>query len=490
MAAPLFLLSPEIFCQIFSLLPPHGVFGVSLTCRFLLEVAKTNLGRHKELAQKHKVVYLGYSVEMDGLLSPIVYLDMIESNPNMAFYPRVVQMLEYSHDQSDGEGSADEGDMFEGRDRERGIMENRKGFRESVEACPYLTEGEDLKWKTAISENGDDDAALALLLSMLPNLKEIVIWIHYRPLPYTSQMVSRIAQATRLNPERTTALSKLQSFRLGQRGDTDADNLRFFLPFMELPSVWHIAGWRIKQEGRMNEDEDTEPIMSVTYPNIKMIDFEQSNVDERAMQELLSMTNHLSTFAYEVDGNMPYGVAFAPDVMVDALLQYSAHFLEELQLVVQPDWAIVEPWRFIMSLRLFQKLRTVEVDAEFLCQRDDDDDDLPDDMGSLVESMPETLETLALRYLRLDQIDVLFDGFGEKRQQRLKSLSKVILLHPDHGNRNAHLIVERVRKVCEDGCVELEVFDERGGFPFYDAIMKIGLIEKPMLCENYPTNWD
>jgi hypothetical protein len=51
-----------------------------------------------------------------------------------------------------------------------------------------------------------------------------------------------------------------------------------------------------------------------------------------------------------------------------------------------------------------------EIEAEFLCR--EDGEDVTEDLGPLVESMPESLELLALRHSRLDQIEVLFQGLG------------------------------------------------------------------------------
>ncbi|KAE9372856.1 hypothetical protein N431DRAFT_467083 [Stipitochalara longipes BDJ] len=246
MPTPLLSIPPELLSKMFSLLLPNELLDLSLCCRFLSGLANSSLKRHNELSQKHKVLYLGYSTEIDGPLSPIIVLDMIMKDPNMAYYPRVLQVLEYSHDKSDDNGDEDrDWNRFEGRAKEEEIVEKWVGFFEFVEKEPS-------KWATALLETGDDDIALATLISLLPNLKEVVIWLHHRQLPCTFQTVSRIAQTTHQTPEATHSLSRLQSFRLGQRGDTEADNLALVLAFMNLPSVWHIFGWHVKQEGELD----------------------------------------------------------------------------------------------------------------------------------------------------------------------------------------------------------------------------------------------
>jgi hypothetical protein len=215
-----------------------------------------------------------------------------------------------------------------------------------------------------------------------------------------------------------------------------------------------------------------------------MLAFEQSNIDGYAMRDLLSRTHSLRSFVYEVDGNNPYDVPFAPDVMVEALEQYSAHSLEEFQMVVNPDWAAMEPWRHIAPLRAFQKLRIVEVEAESLCR--EDDEDVTEDLKPLVESMSKTLEALALS---LEQSEVLFEGFWEARENELKELKRVVLRHPDHGNAPRPL-AELARSACGKARIEVEIFDGRERFPFYEAVMGVELVERPAFCANYPRNWD
>jgi hypothetical protein len=148
--------------------------------------------------------------------------------------------------------------------------------------------------------------------------------------------------------------------------------------------LWSISGWHVKQDGPLDFETDSEspPPQSSISPNIKMLAFEQSNIDGYAMRDLLTRTHSLRRFTYEVDGNNLYDVPFLPYVMVEALEQYSVHSLEEFQMVVNPDWAVMEPWRHIASLRAFQKLRIVEVEAEFRYR--EDDEDVAEDLKPLV----------------------------------------------------------------------------------------------------------
>jgi hypothetical protein len=70
-----------------------------------------------------------------------------------------------------------------------------------------------------------------------------------------------------------------------------------------------------------------------------------------------------------------------------------------------------------------------------------------------------------LRNLRLEQVRVLFEGFGEMKKNVLKELKRVVLRHPDSGNA-AGPIAELVRSTCGKAGVEVEFFDGKGEFRF------------------------
>ena len=140
MSSLLSRLPSELLSKIFTLLLPNEVLVLTLCCKSLAGLGKSSLRRHKELSQRYKVLYLGYSVEVGGLWSPIVLLVMIMNDPNITYYPRIVQLLEYSHDELDDDSDKDEErNWLEGRAKEQKIVEKWGGFREFVESESSLS---------------------------------------------------------------------------------------------------------------------------------------------------------------------------------------------------------------------------------------------------------------------------------------------------------------------------------------------------------------
>jgi len=218
--------------------------------------------------------------------------------------------------------------------------------------------------------------------------------------------------------------------------------------------------------------------------NIRMVAFEKANIYPPFLVHLIRGIKFLRTFFYEIDGNMSDNATVAPDEISLELLRYAANSLEELHLVVYPGWATVEPWRHMHSLRSFSKLRTIEVDAELLC-RSHEGENLAADARPLVEILPSTLQSLALRHLSPKQAEVLFAGFAKRSQRDLPVLKKLVLRHPKFGT-NVEKILQRLRLACEEKEIEIQVEYERGPHPFSNSYVGSSLVERPAFCKNYP----
>lgn len=127
MSPPLFRLPNEVFDHIFSLILPHEVLNAALSCKSVLEVAKPHLTKYKDLSQANKVVYLGYTADVDGLISPLAYLETIVRNPSLAYYPRAIQLLEYDNEEYwDEDDERDFEKSFEGRELEKEIVRRQQ----------------------------------------------------------------------------------------------------------------------------------------------------------------------------------------------------------------------------------------------------------------------------------------------------------------------------------------------------------------------------
>ena len=131
----------------------------------------------------------------------------------------------------------------------------------------------------------------AILLTLLPNLQEVVIWQNNRSLPQTASMISAIAQATLKSPDQKHALCKFHSFRMCQRGENEDVARDILVLFTAIPSLQRITGinvnLRVPPHGR-------QPFQKVNGwgprppTNVKSLVFEQSTVGYTAIPHLFA----------------------------------------------------------------------------------------------------------------------------------------------------------------------------------------------------------
>lgn len=123
------------------------------------------------------------------------------------------------------------------------------------------------------------------------------------------------------------------------------------------------------------------------------------------------------------------------------MILYAKDTLEDLSFIAKPGWAVLQNWRRVDTLKVF--------------------------------------EQLALKHLYEDQARVLFGGFQEEIERgELSGLKDVVLMDPDNG-RIATAVVEVVRSACEGTGVVVEMKDVSGSS-----------IERPAIYSSYPRKRD
>lgn len=214
-------------------------------------------------------------------------------------------------------------------------------------------------------------------------------------------MVSSIAQASAKSPDNNHALSKLQSFRLGQRGESVENGLNAIFPFTAIPTVQQIRGINVHLE---TQPDAPEPFRSCDgwdarpATGVKSLVFKQSNVLPSAIPYLLEWGKFtmLSRFWYEVAGNNADIESFSPDWVVNALMMYAKETLEELYFVVRTNWEIVERWTGAVDVRAFERLKILEVESGFLYKGGEV---VAEDAESLAGILPSTIERVGFNPL-------------------------------------------------------------------------------------------
>jgi hypothetical protein len=102
-------------------------------------------------------------------------------------------------------------------------------------------------------------------------------------------------------------------------------------------------------------------------------------------------------------------------------------------------------------------LRILEVEAGFLVRGDS-----RNVAKSLAETLPHSLQKLALRCLLSDQVDPLFARFEERRGECLPKLELLVLRDPGYGDPRKEHVIGVVRDACEASGIVVEI-EERTG---------------------------
>lgn len=276
-----------------------------------------------------------------------------------------------------------------------------------LEQCPYVQREVLEEWKQVTNDVNSFDIALALLLTLLPNLQSFAFEWCYESLPRTRYMVASIAKASLIDRKQTHALSRLISldhpFQFGS-----ILPLEFFLPFTGLPSVRSLSGdkvddWEIEDfwlPSTQDSIRDTESVLKMSESGTTHIKFSRSNIACSRFEDLLCRMSALQELEYEHAG---YWLAFEPAKIVNSLLAHAGHSLCRLDLTAQKDcvrhWYYSPGLVFMGSLRDFRVLKIVRVNTAFFVERIinlDADKEGSCKVHPMVDLLPESIEKLSL----------------------------------------------------------------------------------------------
>ena len=321
----------------------------------------------------------------------------------------------------------------------------------------------------AIAE-GNDDAAFALLLTLLTNVKSLTFW-QEDPTEHIQFMVERIARATHSTSSDATppsALSKLEEICLRHNDTENGESFDLFVPFALLPSLRSITGDMVM--AGLDCAWPYAPLVS----NVQTIDLSTSNIGD-SLSKFLPGVRGLRVFKYDPAGLTICEAIVKPARVCEALLKHAGHSLEELRLgfdngdsQLEDELDEVEeenndePEPSVRSrcplyhLRSFQRLRIVEVDVRLFKTEDRDSDGDGDTeehntITPLIDVLPVSTEVLNLGgAYDFEVIKQLFRGLAEQRADRMPHLKSIQV------ETEGEKISKFVEEICEKIGVEFE----------------------------------
>jgi len=302
-------------------------------------------------------------------------------------------------------------------------------------------------WITNL-EDGDWKAVVALLLLLLPALKEVDIVPYNRTsnlgyidtaLEYAAlQQRSSRAQHSLKNLTNVSMAYWDTGIGTGMGKSFDA-----LLPFCALSSV------RKAQIHRCSENFFFPP--SKRYPNIQDLQISNSNFGSEAISNILQCFPSLKNLYYE-HGGVSFG---CPNLLPEYLGEASSHLhetLEELTVLGENSFGWAEK-RAIGSLTRFKKLKKIVTNYDILLKTDPERDG---EQPKLINILPSSLEILAIGQCTLDILLQVRDLLDQKPSSTLSfpKPNKIVigLVSPDYSADPAkQLSAEQLQAMKEEG---------------------------------------
>ncbi|KAL9595988.1 MAG: hypothetical protein Q9219_006111 [cf. Caloplaca sp. 3 TL-2023] len=287
----------------------------------------------------------------------------------------------------------------------------------------------------SILNPSNEDAALCMLLTLLPNLKSLEIddLLADRRLLSIVHKVALATQNHQVNQSYSgTALSHLREIYLLRDCNPYGEEIAHFGVFAMLPSMRLLRGFNIY--GDTFEWPDKFVAQSSTVTKINMA---YSAVSANAFDGLLKGIAALKIFVYEYACPGELGALYEPVGIIHALRSHAAHSLEVLDVKGQLDSP--EDWegKILGSLQGFARLRSISLeDTIFQTHRVSPDEPTISStrlevgelcaMEPLINVLPASVTDFTLlQDMNEPRIDELFEDFAGLKAEKLSKLNRL-----------------------------------------------------------------
>ncbi|MCJ1425584.1 hypothetical protein MMC29_003484 [Sticta canariensis] len=232
------------------------------------------------------------------------------------------------------------------------IDDERAIYRKAIQDCDYVSTGEYENWYEVL-ETGKDDAVLALLVTLLPNLRRLDIQFKLDDGILFLQTIRRISAAS--SPQNSRApLSRLREVTV--KTCDDFIDVRCLWPFFLLPSLRFVAGISVDHNEMIPLPERSSDIVQVYW-------VQPTGLTPEKTKNLFGIFKALQIFRF-----LPECTECTTDwdVMTirDSLILYANHTLKELSLYIDDLHDAYQ--ENLGGLRAFEVLKKIEISADLL----------------------------------------------------------------------------------------------------------------------------
>lgn len=367
----------EILLHIIEKVDIDDIITFSSCCKFLDILGGTRRRRCKQKRAQYSSIVLGdvdrssWSGESKGCrIYPILCLGELLSDEQNTLYPRTLYLGEVSDDESDESVDANEDEQIKLM-----ISEVIEEYRDRIiskvhEVHESLSLGDSVdanKWARSIL-SGDQDAAVVLLIAILPRLQTLNI-LDPGNETWTTQLDRILQSSTVASFSRSTPLHSFGRLsELNVQGDGTDFNPSFGIlaKSMLIPSMRRLKGSYIEGHDQPWPYEDGSS-------EVTEIDLDNCAIDSSSLSACLRGVRSLQSFKYTFNSCVSYTLScLEPRGTLAALTNYCSKTLVHLFLNMErpekyENFEDGEP--FLDSLRSFEVLETIRLDSAMLFEK-------------------------------------------------------------------------------------------------------------------------
>lgn len=448
----------ELLLKIAETVLPDDIENFSQSCELTHSLSKDALREHAANKQKFSKLILsgvGATLEENRAIHPVMMIRELLQNDRVAFYPTevVIKNMVDGYLDEDFSSAIDPLDVTKSQVSTILAQYDAEIFT-LLSNCPYLKSSEVVKWHQSIRQQ-IDAAAIAILLTVLPNVERIKIYSF--DTNFLGKMIDRVTRAIyNLSSEvgRPTALSKVFDVTIVGNGSLPSQNpldwtdLGLLGVFAALPSIRRINGLRVNGQ-KFRPRQPPGGILVPYSPSLRELNFTDSLIGQQTLRQILHNIKNLQRFTYSYDLFIGNQSSMAQPNEIAALLRtYARSSLVELHI---SDSCRRRVSSFDESFRAFAALERISVDAQLFI-KDKDSFRKPQ---LLTEMLPASIKELELiGPIDEEEVSLMFSGLFTS--EKLFPNLCTIVLNP------WVRLSKTVRAECKAAGISLEIANRDG----------------------------
>lgn len=413
----------ELLLQVIDWTDPDDLESLSACCKQIHLLAEGRIKQHKTFKDRYTTITFDDADSKDRtVIHPFVLLESVLLEPRIAHYPSVINLRSWPTKPTRSPHY-----LYPHTLSLEVAQRRAKTIHEEIKHCPYLRPDQNAHGLESEVQHGNPDAAIALLLTLFPNLQALHATQHLTLFTSVWNMILNIQHAQRKLPpdaKLSQAFSKLTQVDISPSSETlNIDRTENLVLLSGLPWIQTIRVSNMFCPNHRGIPSEYQGFVDVAATEVSIF---ESAIDPRILAGFLSNARSLKRFTYHHQPRGTLYVEWNPLLLSNVLQKTASDTLQHLDLTssVQDFHTTLDTSPQVCSLRGFSTLKKLRIDSALLAS--DESYGISGTKG-LVDLLPSSLEELVI----VDKSDeekamARFEGLAELKQIFLPKLTRVM----------------------------------------------------------------